>query len=348
MSSPKVPAIPAAELDLHPEAGLEFEDSRPLQLETGSLIRHNKTLAQEIFQAGEQSQLWKRETVWKSTVAAKLREAGMTEKADILENCHSTFTTVICLDCGRRKEFPNRCNTLICAECQPLLARARQDSIRWWTKEIRQPKHVVLTIRNIPVLTAAHIQQAKHWLTRLRHRKFCQGWLSGCWSMEITNEGRGWHIHFHLLVDARWIDAGLLAKEWCSVTDRSGKIVKVKDARGEQYLNELVKYIVKGNQLAAWPTHELVQFVTALDGVRTFGVFGDLYGKRTQYADWLREVREKKPLCECGSSRCKYYTEAEALLLDACPNQPQSTRPPPFVPAPQLDLAVVTSNRWPD
>jgi hypothetical protein len=166
--------------------------------------------------------------------------------------------------------------------------------------------------------------------------------------MEITNEGRGWHIHFHLLIDARWIDASLLAQEWCSVTDGSGKIVKVKDARASEYLAELVKYIAKGSQLATWPTDELLQFVVALDGVRTFGVFGDLYGKRTQYADWIRDVREKKPLCECGSSNVRYYTEAEALALDAVPNQPSSSRPPPTQPNTQLNIGIVTSSYWPD
>jgi hypothetical protein len=348
MENPAPADIPGDEVELRLDAGLQFEDPRPLQLETGSVTGYSGKLAEAVFLAGEQSSLWKAQSIWKHTIVARLREGGMDEKANILQDRHSTFTTVICQDCGRRHEFPNRCNNLICPECQPQIARARQDSIRWWTREIKQPKHVVLTVRNIPQLTAGHIHQAKHWLHNLRHRKFCDNWKSGCWSMEITNEGRGWHIHFHLLIDARWIDAPQLAREWCSVTDASGKIVKVRDARAEEYLAELVKYIAKGSQLATWPTADLLQFVTALDGVRTFGVFGDLYGLRTKYADWIKDVREKKPLCECGSSNVRYYSEAEALLLDAFPNQPQSTRPPPSAPDPQLTLQIPVAYQSPD
>jgi len=102
----------------------------------------------------------------------------------------------------------------------------------------------------------------------------------------------------------------------------------VKDARQDDYLQELCKYTVKGSQLAKWPAPDILTFITAFTGVRTFGVFGTLYAARTKYADYIASVTEARPLCDCGSRDLTYYTESQWLLHDLCPTPSTAPRPP--------------------
>jgi len=276
-----------------------------------------------------QGLLWSQGTIHKNTTAAKLRAAGKTEEAAKLEHCHTVYTVAVCKGCNTVHKFPNRCDLFYCAECQPRLSADRRKAVEWWTREVRQPKHVVLTVQNLPQITKAHVQQVRRWFTNLRRTAFARSWRGGFYSLEVTNEGRGWHVHIHALVDAQWIDSFGLSEHWQKVTNNMGRIVKVKDARQSNYLKEVTKYCVKGVQLAAWSPETIVQFVQAFTGVRTFGVFGSLYGARTEFREWWKLVRDNKPPCKCGCAAMNYYTESEFLALAIQPQVCTRPIPPP-------------------
>lgn len=358
--------------DLENGPGGRFDPPDSLQLESRGLTAQTERPLPTPSDPPKQSEFWRSQTAHKFSIAAKLREAGREQLAQDLEDCHSTFTVAQCTSCGKTSKFPNRCDRHYCPECQPRLAAERRQSVEWWTKEIKQPKHVVLTLQNVPDLTRAHINEAKEALARLRkqvftkkvtyhwqsnqpgplgvpeceraystirintfqmptathHTVICTPWLGGFYGMEITNEGNGFHIHFHLLVDARSIGPVQLSAAWKEATRGFGYIVKVKDARETNYLQELTKYTVKGAQLAEWKPDQIVAFIEALDGVRTFGVFGSLYGKRTEFAEWLAELRDHKPACDCGCAEMRYYSEHEWLARDLTPTIPGRPRPP--------------------
>lgn len=279
----------------------------------------------------KQGQLWKSQTIHKNTTAAKLRLAGRADLADKLEKCHTIYTVAVCSGCNTVKRFPNRCDLFFCAECQPRRSQDRRRAVEWWTRTIQQPKHVVLTVVNLTELTTAHVREFRHFFTKLRRSKFARNWQGGFYNIEVTNEGRGWHLHLHALIDARWIDAVELSDQWHRCTNGLGRIVKVLDARKKDYLAEVTKYAVKGVQLAAWQPSEILTFVTAFQTVRTFGVFGALYGKRTEFAEWFKAVRDQKPRCECGCSTARYFTELEFLIMDLVPTSSQASIPPPPV-----------------
>jgi hypothetical protein len=325
----------AYDLDSRPSSRLC--DDEHITLETRGTTSQSPHTPRPPAVKPSQPEFWRTQTTFKNSIAAKIRLAGMTAEAEKLENCHSFYTVAQCSDCGSVRKFPNRCDLFYCPECQPSLARERQFQIAWWTKIIHQPKHVVLTVRNVPDLTREHVQQLRKWFGALRRRKFASNWKGGFYSIECTNEGRGWHLHIHALIEAAWIDAPKLALEWANVTNDSGRIVKVKDCREKSYLAEVTKYAVKGSQLSQWQPAEISRFIQAFRGVRTFGVFGSLYGMRTQFADVVASIREARPKCPCGSCAVKYYSEAQWLCHDLIPNSPLSTRPPPDS---QLDLAI--------
>jgi len=169
-----------------------------------------------------------------------------------------------------------------------------------WSAEVAQPKHVVLTARNTTTISRPQVKAYVKALARLRRTKFARNWTGGFYSIETTNESRGWHIHFHLLVDANWIDQAELARQWARVIGQDFAIVYVRDARGEDYRGEVCKYLVKGSTLASWTGEEIAAFVDAFDGIRCFQPFGKLLGRRKAIREQIRKLIHLKPACECG------------------------------------------------
>lgn len=289
-------------------------------------------------EAYKQSCIWRAATIHKNTVAAKLRVAGKTEEAFKLETCHTEYTIATCGDCGRVTKFPNRCDLFYCPECAAHLQNERAKQVRWWTQEIHQPKHVVLTVRNVPDLTPEHVDQLRGWFTRLRRRKFARNWSGGFYGIQVTNRNHGWHLHLHALINAKWIDEIGLRDEWREITGNMGYNVHVSDAREESYLRELTKYVVHGAQLAAWTPDQLATYLDAFTGKRTFGVFGSLYSLRTKFAEWIAVLKQLRAPCECGSHNIRYESETDALLRDLRNSEHAAARPPPAPLVPQLNL----------
>lgn len=283
-----------------------------------------------------QLEIWKQQTVHKFCVAAHLRAAGMFTEADTLEDCHTYYTFVVCGDCGQVRKFPNRCDLFFCPECAHALAAHTARQVDWWTNLVTQPKHVVLTIKNIHDLSPGHVDELREMFTRLRRRKFCNNWIGGFYRIQCTNDGNGWHLHIHALVEAKWIDAVELKQQWLSVTNGLGYIVKVRDCRQSDYLREVTRYVAKGCELAAWQPAEIAAFVRAFTGRRTFGVFGSLYGQRTKFAEFIAGLRTARPKCSCGSCNVRYYDQAQFLALDLVPEILSKPRPPPR-PDTQID-----------
>jgi hypothetical protein len=338
-SVPVVPPDLAFRVRIPPEVNLDRSEAEvdPLYAEGGPTGPDSlQVQTRGAISPKQQLLLWSKQDDFRRSIAAKLREVGELDLADDLDGCHSYFTFARCKGCHTVRKFPNRCDRFYCPSCQPGLAKARAGSVEWWTKGISQPKHVVLTIKNTADLTRGHIKELKKWFSALRRRKFARNWVGGFYSVEVTNEGKGWHLHLHILVDARWIDAGELAIQWGKVTNQAGHIVKVKDVREGSYLAEVTKYAVKGSQLAKWTGEQIRTFIQAFQGVRCFGVFGSLFGKRTQWAEWIEAAREHGLQCDCGCKEWDYFSEQEWAAEEIRHDLAALSRPPPKLPDRQL------------
>ena len=303
-------------------------DDEAVELEIRGLTAQKPQVPNKAHSKFLQAEIWRKGTIYKNSIAAKLAEQGRHDLADQLHDCHSTFTVVQCCGCLKTRRYPNRCDLFFCPECAHHLATERKKQVEWWAERCPQPKHVVLTIKNIRDLTPGHIEEFKGFFRKLRRRKFANNWLGGFYRIEITNAKKGWHIHLHALVNAKWIDKAELSDQWRSITNGLGYIVKVKDVRRGSYLHEVTKYITKGHQLAQWQGEDILCFIQALQGQRTFGVFGDLYGLRTEFAEWIAGLKQRKPKCDCGCENQRYYTEAQWIVNDLLPKFEYAPRPP--------------------
>ena len=303
-----------------------------VQLETRGITSH----VLHTHQVRNQ-EFWESRFDHKSAIAAKLREAGSFDLADSLDTCHTRYTVGHCLSCGHHWKFANRCDNKICPVCQPRIQRQRVKEVQWWTARIQQPKHVTLTLKNTQDFSKSHILEAKRMLTRLRRSTFARSWKGGFYSWEITNEGRGWHLHVHLLIDCKWIDAPGLAVAWNKATGGAGYIVKVRDARGQSYLHEVTKYVAKGAQVAAWSAIDVAAFAEAFEGLRTFGTFGVLWKQRPEWRRYLEACRRPAECPECSSERIIFSAEEDRQPASADPAE-QPGIIPPSEDDPELEL----------
>lgn len=237
-----------------------------------------------------------------ASLAAKLRAAGLPEQADKVDRCGRDEACVKCAECGRVRFFAPTCNWRFCPRCGRKIAAERAAQVRLWAAQLRQPKHVVVTVRNTHAITRHYVRAFSKCLTLLRRTRWPHPWQAGTWTIEVTNEGRGFHVHAHLLVETRFIPAAQLARRWAGLVGQEFAIVKVTDARAEDYAREVAKYVVKPEQVTQWPPHEIRAVVTSFNGTRVFGVFGSLFKAWKDYRREVRELRREATRCECGAN----------------------------------------------
>lgn len=295
-----------------------------LKLETTGLSQHSR-----------QAELLDKRLTFQLSIISKLKSVGAGHLAGKMLGCHTEQSWAQCHGCKKVRTLWNHCDLFFCPVCQPRLARERAEAITWWADQISQPKHLVLTARNTDKITRHRVQNFKACITKLRRQKHAKNWHSGTWSIEVTNEGRGWHLHAHLLINCAFIDMHAVTAAWAKLVGQDYAIVWVRDVRGEDYVREVAKYAVKGNDLSAWTGDEIVDFIYAFRAQKLFGVFGKLHGLRTKLRDFLASLRETRGKCECGCNQWEVFSADEwrlhnhrlCIIKGQAPNAPNIFRP---------------------
>lgn len=259
-------------------------------------------------------ELWDKQDHWRDTIASKLRGLLDTPQTRNLDRCGKEQMFRHCRGCGQTETFEYHCDLRFCPRCNHRITARRIKVLKKWADQIKQPKHLVTTQRNFAVLTHQQIRKHQKALVALRRSKVFEQVKGGCVSVELTNESRGWHLHAHWLVDARWVDAAQLSITWASIIGQDdGAIVKVKDVRGQDYLCELAKYVVKGSDLATWEPDEILQFILAIHRCRFFFQFGSLFKLGRQIRAQLKHERTPT-VCDCGCERFVWRDETTEVV----------------------------------
>jgi hypothetical protein len=253
------------------------------------------------------------ERFWQDTLLKKVEgliDYGIWER---LKKCGNEQIFRTCKNCGSWETFDWRCNMKFCPLCNWRIARSRAAVLRLWAFKIKQPKHLVLTMRNFPVLTRTKIRQFGRAISKLRRNKVWSTVLGGCLSIEITNEGNGWHLHAHMLIDARWLDMSKLSIVWGALIGQEFGIVKIMDCRGKDYLGEVTKYVVKAGQLVSWEPEMIAQFIGAIRGVRFFAAFGTLFHMQGEIKREIHLTAPEPKVCPCGCGEFRWTDEATEI-----------------------------------
>lgn len=261
-----------------------------------------------------QGKLLKDGDLWHETVRAKLDGRFEATQFGNFSKCGKERIFKTCRSCRSVEAFEYQCSIKWCPRCNWKITERRRELISRWASTIGQPKHIVLTQKNFPDLTASKIKALLVALRKLRRTQVWKQVKGGCTSIEVTNEGQGWHLHTHTLCDARWVDVHELSQVWGELVGQSFGVVCVKDVRGEEFKREVQKYVVKGNQLASWPAEQILEFVTAIKGKRFFFPFGSLYKLQKQIKLAIENDKPDAKPCDCGCIEFIYEDEVQATL----------------------------------
>ena len=151
------------------------------------------------------------------TIRAKLDGLWETTQFVNFSRCGHESIYRTCKCCGQVTQMPYRCSIKWCPRCSWRITDGRKKMLHLWASRIDQPKHLVLTQRNFSVLTGRKIREHTRNLARLRRSKCFQRVRGGSISVEITNEGNGWHLHSHWLLDCRWLDMPSVTRRWAKL-----------------------------------------------------------------------------------------------------------------------------------
>jgi len=252
--------------------------------------------------------------VWQQTIVSKLWPLNNSVQVANMALCGNQEIFRTCKNCGTVKSFFYRCSVKWCPRCQIWLAAKRQKVIGFWAAKISQPKHLVTTQSNFPILTRRTIREHQRRLAKFRRTKCFEKVAGGCVSTEITNEGNGWHLHAHWLLDVRWLNMTEVKKAWAHQVHQNYAIVKVKDVRQKSYTAELAKYLAKGSEIASWPPEQINEFVRAIRGCRFFGSFGSLREAAPAIRREIFATKPPSPICECGCGQFRFGTDQSELM----------------------------------
>lgn len=331
--SPASLRLPIAQRPLHGSPALRLEQG----VVTSHLVSPAKSVAdlirlRKIAKAKrdrEQRELLNSDAIWHDQILTKLKTDDRIDpltgewfapsaQLQNFSRCGKEHVYRTCIGCDETTAHFYHCMIKWCPLCNWRIVNRRRTLLRQWLPTIDQPKHVVTTQRNTSTLTRRMIKEHTLNLSRLRRSKVFSQVKGGCVSVELTNESRGWHLHAHWLVDARFIDQKELAITWGQLVGQDYAIVKVIDARARErthapsivspttpptptdYQRELLKYVVKGSDMARWSTDELYQFITAVRGQRFFFAFGQLFKEARRLRALAELNKPDREPCDCG------------------------------------------------
>lgn len=244
-----------------------------------------------------QRTFWKERLIELTSLQAVLRShRPLPKEFSTLMRCRTEENnhTAVCENCGFVHVFDYHCNKRFCPACAWQLSCERRTILDNCKHILRDPRHVVLTARNEESL-APMLVRVMTGVRKLRRREIFAEVRGGWCSFEVTNESRGWHVHAHLLVDAPFIPADVLAQEWAACIGQSFAIVKVK--RAKDYLAEVTKYSVKPSSFISWTQQQRNEFVKSIRGRRFFFAFGHVAEASRNVKATLRASRGLHNAC---------------------------------------------------
>lgn len=239
--------------------------------------------------------------------------------ADKLRKCGEPIR-LHCTCCGRIRDSEKRCDLKWCPVCARRRAARLSAKYRRASALMKWPMHITLTRTNVAEIDPSCILDLLKAFKQLRRRElFTKNVVGGVKSVELTNTGRGWHPHLHVLCDCRWLAieteepkpfysrtikmrrfkaaSAELEREWSDCIGQLLSSVKVRRCDGATAVAEVLKYCVKGEHLADSPD-PIAPAIRAISAGRLVSSFGTLYKMRKELTE---PDKPSLPCADCGA-----------------------------------------------
>jgi hypothetical protein len=233
-------------------------------------------------------------------ILRRLEEEDETELAGALRKCGAELI-LVCTNCGHHHPVETKCRQKWCPVCVRQIATKRSLKFAAAAAAMQWPLFVTLTVENVKDARTPFVRKLRRDLGKLRHSKLWKKNVrGGVAAIEVTNKGRGWHPHLHALIDCRWLalktprpQAGEsrdsvkqkcraakreLTNQWKRTTKEKHGVCWIQRADGETCAREVLKYSIKGSELAEFPDR-IGPIIHQLRATRLTTSFGSLFGK---------------------------------------------------------------------
>ncbi len=273
--------------------------------------------------------------VWaRDTLKARLLAEGAGDLAATLDGCGEVFE-MTSIACGHRLKIEKGCKKRWCPCCAPKLSAERIAKYSFGALMMKWPLAVTLTSSNT-LLAAGSIRAFRKALTKFRRTKLWGGTVKGgILSIEVTNTGKGWHVHAHLLLDCAWLSLTTspprkgaskrqrasiqarahreLSAAWAACLGQASAVVWVERAWGKALL-ETIKYAVKPSTLLN-SKDPIAPIIREMHRLQLVNGFGTCYGLTKK---WKNDAAEQRGPClchECGAPTTMIPTDILNMKL---------------------------------
>lgn len=256
-------------------------------------------------------------------LAARLRAEGRLDLANRLVKCGKRLT-LRCAACTAGVETFTRCDLKWCPSCQHALAARTADRYARIMHAVQWPLRVTLTAENFAYDCSNAVRELRRAWGKLRRlRWFVAKVRGGVVGFEVTDTGKGFHVHAHALFDCKWFAvtttaprvgadketwkkkaraaAKEVAQQWslCCGRPASMQVRRVWTRDGGDIrpaLVETLKYSTKGSDLVE-SARSASAIIDQLDRTRMITSFGTCHGLPE-----FKRQRSAPKMCACGCS----------------------------------------------
>lgn len=228
----------------------------------------------------------------------------------LLPEEHSTLT-LYCGHCGNPRIVTLYCGDRACPFC---LAKQASRLYRAYWKQIKAKPassllDVTLTLKNVPDGDLrGGLRRLRSSLKKLMRRKRYRSWKGGMYAIESPNEGNGWHLHFHLLIEGGYVSQKQLSKDWQEITDDSF-IVWIRRVKSSvSAFSRMIEYVKKSPRLATF--WHWTEYNAVFKNVRMVHLFGSWYN------EFIMEKPSPVP-CEACGQQAGWLSEGMVSFLNA-------------------------------
>jgi hypothetical protein len=232
-------------------------------------------------------------------LADVLIKAGHLKEAESVRKCGERFIAYKAECCGDTLAYPVSCGHRLCPVCMVKRSVRLSSKVEKLIKKMENPKHIVLTAKNVPKIDKTYFKWLRECFVKLRHRDIFSKCVGGFYSIETTYNSKlkNWHVHIHIIVDVPYILKSYLSRDWKEIIGNS-YIVDIHEIKNPlEAAREVAKYVVKPGDFLQ--DSQLVhEYLKAVRGMRLVSTFGKYY-----HMPLDEDEEDGVPECYCG--KCK-------------------------------------------
>jgi len=192
------------------------------------------------------------------------------------------FIRIVCANCGHFFDVPVYCGDRFCPICSVARRKRVRDRLNFLVNNVPFVKdygfkHLTLTIknqRNLSRMTYVirnsfrKLRQTDEWKRKV---------LGGAFVIEVTGCHGSWHVHLHIIIQAKYWKFSEILKLWMRLSP--GRGVFIQNIPKAQVIRYLTKYVTKSDVLE----NDKDELNEALKGTRLFQPFGTWYNINKLY-----------------------------------------------------------------